>query len=260
MSNITLETNSFSEQLGIYDFFNVIVSGFIFTMGACFININIKNFLLEDINTSKILGIVVLSYVFGLILQEIAAITEYLLPGLYRKTIKELFKGTPKSNNMDNDIFKNPLVLKHYRNLADMVLNRKILENEKEIQYESRFNNEYVNKFVFSEFQYYIIVNGRNQKFEKMRALYNMSKILGVCFITLAIFTLFSPSYPYVDIIKLLGFKNNFKINFNKFIFVLIFLFVAVLFYIRAKRILRRTLLILLGTYSALIRMEKQNK
>lgn len=260
MSNITLETNSFSEQLGIYDFFNVIVSGFVFTIGVCFININIKNFLLENIDTSKIVGVVVLSYVFGLILQEIAAVMEYLLPRLYRKTIKELLKGTPETNDTDNNIFKNPLALKHYRNLADMVLNQKILGNEKNIKYESRFDNEYVNKFVFSEFQYYIIVNGRNQKFEKMRALYNMSKILGVCFMTLAIFTLLSPSCPYINIIYLLGFKNNFKINFNKFIFVLIFLFVAVLFYIRAKRILRRTLLILLGTYSALIRMEKQNK
>ena len=260
MGNVTLETNSFSEQLGIYDFFNVIVSGFIFTMGVCFININIKYFLLEDINTSKILGIVVLSYVFGLILQEIAAITEYLLPGLYRKTIKELFKGTTETNNTDNDIFKNPLALKQYRNLADTILNQKILENEKDIKYESRFDNEYVNKFVFSEFQYYIIVNGKNQKFEKMRALYNMSKILGVCFMTLAIFTLFSPSYPYIDIIKLLGFKNNSISNFNKIIFIAIFVSVALLFYIRAKRILRRTLLILLGTYSALVRMEKQNR
>lgn len=214
----------------------------------------------EDINTSKILGIVVLSYVFGLILQEIAAITEYLLPGLYRKTIKELFKGTTETNNTDNDIFKNPLALKQYRNLADTILNQKILENEKDIKYESRFDNEYVNKFVFSEFQYYIIVNGKNQKFEKMRALYNMSKILGVCFMTLAIFTLFSPSYPYIDIIKLLGFKNNSISNFNKIIFIAIFVSVALLFYIRAKRILRRTLLILLGTYSALVRMEKQNR
>ena len=173
---------------------------------------------------------------------------------------KELFKGTTETNNTDNDIFKNPLALKQYRNLADTILNQKILENEKDIKYESRFDNEYVNKFVFSEFQYYIIVNGKNQKFEKMRALYNMSKILGVCFMTLAIFTLFSPSYPYIDIIKLLGFKNNSISNFNKIIFIAIFVSVALLFYIRAKRILRRTLLILLGTYSALVRMEKQNR
>lgn len=41
MSNVTLEASTFSDQLGAYDFFNVLVSGTTFVIGLSVLNENI---------------------------------------------------------------------------------------------------------------------------------------------------------------------------------------------------------------------------
>lgn len=74
MDNITFEeTSSFSEQLGVYDFFNVIISGAVFVFGLCAINSNFWNLLFTDTTIYKGLGIVLLMYIMGLVLQEISS-------------------------------------------------------------------------------------------------------------------------------------------------------------------------------------------
>ncbi len=50
MNNSLLETSSFSEQLGIYDFFNVLIYGAIFVCGTSVINSNINDYSIYGAN------------------------------------------------------------------------------------------------------------------------------------------------------------------------------------------------------------------
>lgn len=74
MNNLTFEAGSFSEQLGIYDFFNIIVSGMIFILGLCLIWSELAMLLWTDLSIPKGLTLVVIIYITGLVLQEISAL------------------------------------------------------------------------------------------------------------------------------------------------------------------------------------------
>lgn len=76
MDNITLDTTNFSEQLGLYDFFDVIVSGAVLVFGASAISQTIYTLLWQDITVAKGLGIVLLVYISGVVLQEIGSILD----------------------------------------------------------------------------------------------------------------------------------------------------------------------------------------
>lgn len=76
MNNITLDTTNFSEQLGLYDFFDVIVSGAVFVFGLSAISCRIYELLWEDVTVIKGLGIVLLVYISGVVLQEIGSVLD----------------------------------------------------------------------------------------------------------------------------------------------------------------------------------------
>ena len=76
MDNITLETTNFSDQLGLYDFFDVIVSGAVFVFGISALSIQVYSFLWENTTVVKGLGIVLLVYISGVVLQEIGSILD----------------------------------------------------------------------------------------------------------------------------------------------------------------------------------------
>lgn len=272
MSNITLqETSNFSEQLGIYDFFNVIISGAVFIFGLCSINQSLYQFLLNDIDVIKGLGIVLLIYIVGLILQEAAYFVDKKTFDIYKTMNRSIIKDTFDENGkrkLSNEIIDNSLLIERYRKLADNVL----CDLDRVIKMSDliRYNDEEVNGFFFSVCQYYVAVNGKDKKIEKMRALYGMSKILMVSFGMLAIISVFIFQKNSV-----LGsiLKNIFKsmaeniiwitqmdIFFYKVMVASIFFGIASIFYFRTKRIMRYFLLILLGTYDAIIRLENEEK
>ena len=53
MNNISFDSNSLLEHLGIYDFLNVLLSGSTFVCGLCIIDVNIKNYIFNNISFIK---------------------------------------------------------------------------------------------------------------------------------------------------------------------------------------------------------------
>lgn len=259
MSNITLDSTSFSEQLGLYDFFNVLVSGFVFILGVSAINSGIMSLLWGDVTVPKGLFIVAMCYIAGLLMQELGSFTDSKIFKFYHKATRNILKSGLDENNEKtphNEIIKNPILWKHYRNLADAVVTKPMSE------YDDRYECDDVNGFVFSVFQYYINANGKDKKIEKMRALFSMSKTLMSCFGVLAVLTLleliFDVNMP-IKIWDVIGLPElSCTECIDKVLLSLAFSGIAVVFYFRTKKTMRRFLLILLGTYDAIIRSKKE--
>lgn len=261
MDNITFDSSSFYEQLGIYDFFNVLLSGTIFVFGLCAISSNLNSYLWSNITVQKGIAIVLLIYIIGIILQELGSIADRKIFKIYKGMNRSILKGkldnqfTQKTNNK---IIGNPMLLKRYRESAD-----KIIEEFNLIGDEQRFENENVSGLYFSICQYYVSIQGKDKKVEKLRALFAMSKTLIVCFFLLAILALlsvvFSTDKISVDIFSIIGITNlGCEVCSGKVMWAFIFLGMGFIFYIRAKRTMKNFLLILLGTYDALIRTEQR--
>lgn len=270
MSNITFETSSFSEQLGIYDFFSVIISGAIFLFGLSIVNVKVRQILWRDFGALEWIGVFLLIYIIGLVLQEIASYLDHkyfkIYTGMNRRILKgedkdkctqcrEVCTGCQNCAKFDtNEIVKNPLLLKRYRILSDELL--EYLELDDKVEH---FEKECVNGFVFSSCQYYVAINGKDKKVEKMRALFSMSKTLTLCFAGLALYMILAilcgwniPS----DTTVFMGVSQD----ICQFIFFIIFAGLTRIFFYRSKKVMERFLLILLGTYDAIKRTEKINK
>lgn len=267
MNNITFEASSFSEQLGIYDFFNVLISGAIFIFGLSIVNKKIGNYLLGDITVAEGLGLVLLIYIIGLILQEIASFLDREYYKIYTGMNRRVLSGNVQEKCIEcqrcekfqaNRIIKNPVLLKRYRELADKLLGDLISDTT-----DKRYENKYVNGFFFSICQYYVAINGKDKKVEKMRALFSMAKTLMVCFALLAAYTLFALVFKVemsIEILNTLGLPSHGCAHcLDKVILFIAFAGMARMFFLRAKKVMHRFLLILLGTYDAIIRSEKVN-
>lgn len=255
MNNISFDTNSFSEQLGIYDFFNVILAGTIFVCGCCAISSNFTLWLLNDMSFYKGLGVILVIYIIGMGLQELGSMADRKYFNIYRGMSHSILKGK-FDNEFDADVIggfiKNPIILKQYRKTADELMKEMMSVDDREFDYE----NEYFSGAIFSVAQYYVSVMGKDKKVEKMRALFAMSKTLIVCFLAPSLLTILSiifmpdssliPNFPVMNCEQCSG----------KMVLLIVFLFVSLMFYFRAKRTMRNFLLILLGTYDALIRSE----
>lgn len=262
MSNITFDSNNFSSQLGIYDFFNVLLSGATFIFGICIINTNINEYLWDNVSFAKGLGIILAIYIIGMVIQELGSKLDKSFFNLYVGMHRSILKGTLDDNfksETTNKIIKNPVVLKQYREYAD-----RILAEHMDTRGEEHYENKYANGYVFSVCQYYVSVYGKDQKIEKMRALFNMSKTLLACFILLAIFAFFSIFFHTEMSIKIC---SNIGISthgcehcIDKVLLTMIFAGLGVVFFFRSKRTMRNFLAILLGTYDAIIRFQKNNK
>ncbi len=256
MNNISLDTTSFSEQLGIYDFFNVLLSGVIFVCGCSVVSSSVSSWLWSEMTFQKGLDIVLAIYVIGIILQEIGSIVDRKYFNIYKGMSQSILKGKlddKYDKETTNKIIKNPILLERYRKTAE-----KLVEEFKSDALKNDFDNDYVSGFVFGVSQYYVSVKGKDKKVEKMRALFAMSKTLIICFLALALFAFFSIIFiPDTSLI----FGNIPTIGCGacsgKIILAIIFLMISRVFYFRAKRTMRNFLLILLGTYDAIIRVEE---
>lgn len=260
MGSINLETSNFSEQLGIYDFFNVIISGAVFVFSLCAIYFGFDNF--KNISIIEGLGIIFLIYIVGLLLQEIASLVDNKGFKFYKKMNRSIIKDTFDKNGekkTSNDIIDNSLLIEQYRKYADAILCD--LDGINRLSDLTPYNNEEANGFFFSVCQYYVAVNGKDKKVEKMRALYSMSKTLMVCFALVSLSS-FLPCLS-CDILKNVVVNDFLGIDvgiIQKGIIFFVFAIITYVFYLRTKRIMRYFLLILLGTYDAIIRLEKRTQ
>lgn len=256
MSNISLDTTSFSEQLGIFDFFNILISGTTFIFGLSIIHSEINKYLWDEMTVCKSLGIIILIYITGLILQEVASILDGKWLHLYKDMNRSLLKESVNENCIlfsHEAIIKNSLLRRRYRKNAEPILEKA----GKSIEDETTFKDDDVNGLIFSVCQYYLAVCGKDKKIEKMRALFNMAKMLMVCFALLTILNLLA-WYLNVDIpITLWNLWGHFvpcnKACFDRFLLTVAFSAITLIFFNRSQKIMRRFLLILLGMYDAMI-------
>ena len=248
MKNITLDSTSFSEQLGLYDFFNVLIYGATFICGVSVLNNKFCEFLWANINFPKGLGIVLLIYITGMLLQDLGSKVDEYGTKFYRGMHQRILKGKaekPFEEETSNDIIKNPVVLKKYRNVA-----KKLLEDfDIDTEDDKCFENKYINGYIFSISQYYVSIKGKDKKVEKLRALFSMSKILMSCFFLLAFCALGT-----------LVFNIGCEHCVDKIVMIMLFSGIGVAFWFRAKRTMRNFLLILLGTYNAILDDEEREK
>lgn len=256
MKNITFDTTSFSEQLGLYDYFNVLIYGATFISGVSLLNEKLCRFLWNDLSFQKGLGIVLLIYITGMLLQELGSKVDEYCTKLYRGMHQRILKGETEKTfekGTYNDIIKNPVVLKKYRNMAQNLLK----EFEIDTENDKCFENKYINGYIFSISQYYVSAKGKDKKVEKLRALFSMSKTLMSCFFLLTICALGTLVFNIdmsIDICSNLGFAiHGCEHCVDKIIMIAVFFGIGVAFWFRAKRTMRNFLLILLGTYNALL-------
>lgn len=195
-------------------------------------------------------------------MQELGSVLDRKLLNIYVGMHRSILKGTLDNNfksETTNKIIKNPVVLKQYRDYADTILAEHMDTNGEE-----HYENKYANGYVFSVCQYYVTIYGKEQKIEKMRALYNMSKTLLACFILLTIFAFFSVFFHAemsIEICSNIGISTHgCEHCIDKVLLTMIFAGLGVVFFFRSKRTMRNFLAILLGTYDAIIRFEKNNK
>lgn len=271
MKNITFNTTSFSDQLGLYDFFNVLIYGTTFICGLSILNKGIKDLLWSNITFPKGIGIVLLIYISGLILQEIGSNVDRYITKIYKGTHQRILKGKIDkcySKEHKENFIKNPILLEKYRKTAKELLmenkniNKKITDNT--ITDEELFDNDLANSYYFSICQYAVSVKGKDKKVEKLRALFSMSKSLMSSFFLLsivAVFTLILNVDMSIEICKALGINaQGGEQIIDKIIMIIMFAGIGIVFYHRTKRTMHNFLLILLGTYSAIVDSERTEK
>lgn len=262
MKDISFDTTSFSEQLGLYDFFNVLIYGSTFIFGLSVINKNLCKFLWNDLNFLKGIGIVLLVYITGMLIQELGSFVDEHFTKFYKGMHRSILVGE-KIESFDketsNYIFNNPIVLQQYRDSSEKLL--------KKLQMDTNgmwYNNKYYNGYIFSLSQYYVSIKGKDKKAEKLRALFSMSKTLMSCFFLLAFCALCTLLFNIdmsIDVCSNLGFSTHgCEHCVDKIIMIVVFTTVGFAFKFRAKRTMKNFLLILLGTYNAILDEESSVK
>lgn len=256
MNNISLDTISFSEQLGIYDFFNVLLSGTIFVCGCSIISTKLSTLIWGNITFQKGLCLVLGIYIIGMILQELGSLADRYLFKIYKGMSHSILKGKIDETYKEkttNKIVKNPILLERHRKTADKLIEEFVSEKD-----DGRFENDYVSGYVFSICQYYVSIKGNDKKVEKLRALFAMSKTLIACFALLSLVAIFSVVFTKSECLIFQNISiSGCTLCSGKIFLAGIFAVIGGAFYLRARRTMRNFLLILLGTYDAIIRAEE---
>lgn len=248
MNKISFDSNSLLEHLGIYDFLNVLLSGSTFVCGICIIDVNIKNYIFNNITFIKGFGISILIYILGLTFQELSSFVDEKILKIYYKMSCSILKGNVDmkcANQNKNQIVKNPIILDFYRKTVDKLY-------EDNIDYD----DDTFNSFIFSLCQYYVSVCGKDKKVEKLRALVDMSITLMTCLYVLSIFSIFSIFIDFktsVCISDIVTSFSNYNIILDKYTFAFLYFIIGEVFYFRSKRVMKNFLLVLLGTCNALV-------
>lgn len=250
MENINIDT--FSEQLGIYDFFNVIVSGGIMGMLWYFIwpGFFENNIFKREVHISeKVIVAIILCYFIGMLIQEIGSIADryiFHIKDNMRKTflktetekaIKKIrFKNIEiqiKVGKRKNMVLFNPIRLNMCRKYATEILQKA------EIECGENFSEEQI-QYICARMEYRISYIGKGGKMEKLRALFSMARSMLVCMI----FSVFLWIYTVATgKIHLWGISHE--------ICGILIILCSVIFYYRMRKTMRYMLLIMIGHYEA---------
>ena len=162
-------------RVGLYDFFTILLSG----MTAIIINYCINGDLEDDLTKilddkfSSIIAFLLLSYVIGMILQEISSFLDKKI---------DIFKFRQKARenflNEHNKVVKNKIELKEYQKLAN-----KILEKNQTPEEYTKEECEYVYYYCKTQLE----LNCKSDKMEKINATYGTSRSLMFALIIIGI-------------------------------------------------------------------------
>ena len=123
MSNFTLDSNNFSEQLGIYDFFNVVLNGAVFVSGISLINSNAYDKLCENISFFKGIVLILVIYTIGMIIQELGSLVDKKILNIYRSMsnslLKPHFRYEKTASNGIVEVPKNKPCKRNNRQISD---------------------------------------------------------------------------------------------------------------------------------------------
>lgn len=250
MENINIDT--FSEQLGIYDFFNVIVSGAIMGMLWYFIwpGFFEKTLFKIKVHISVvIIFAIILCYFIGMIIQEIGSIADryifhikdnmqktFLKTEAEKKTKKICLKNIEvqiRFNEKKNRVLYNPIRLNMCRRYA-----AEILQNSG-IECGETFSEEQA-QYVCVRMEYRISYIGKSGKMEKLRALFSMARSMVVCMILLMVLLIYTVSTGKMH---LWGISSE--------VCGILLVVCGVIFYYRMRKTMRYMLLIMIGHYEA---------
>lgn len=257
MENFTLDTTSFSEQLGLYDFYNVLLSGASFLCGCCAISRTFSAYIWTDVTVPKGIAIVLMIYILGLLLQQAASYADDKIFKVYKEMSHKVLTGKVDEDfkfEANGTVFNNPITLKQYRKSAELFLIKHYPKINQEL-----FEDCFVNGYVFSMCHHFVSMHGKERKVEKLRALYAMSRNFAVCFLLLAGLSLLSTltnSEP-VNLSAILELSFPCVLCANKVLWALCFAGIGLAFLSRTKRLMRNFLLILLGTFNAIVCSEE---
>ena len=173
MSSFSFDSTNFSEQLGIYDFFGVLVSGSVFVFGLCAISTEFFHFLWDNITLGKGLGLLIIIYLIGLILQELGSVADCYVwkvrssarknflkdsrakeeelgfdTKLFRYLETKLPQKLRRGQEHPNSIIHNHSILLHYREIAKEIINElpeiKVLKNKPNDTKDNKLSEETV--------------------------------------------------------------------------------------------------------------------
>lgn len=228
-----------SEKLGLYDFFNVISVGAIFILHIVFLfpkMLSSYDKMLSD-GVIKFAGLFVLSYLIGLILQEIGAFVDEYWTKSKKNKIRNFL--------IQENIIDNNVKLAQYQKYAKDILKEKGFGFSKNLTQEQ-------NEYIYGYIEYYIEHKNRNKKFEKMRALYGMSKSLYCCM-------------GLVVIMCVLGFIltiiKKYEVGIIKLVLTSVYALISIIIYhFRAERCMKYRIRMMMGVYESCIEAENRER
>lgn len=243
-------------KLGIMDFFNVLFTGGFFVICISwivpwfwdyYVSIN------ENFEYESYVGVFVLCYVVGIILQELGSwydskcehiksnVLEYFLQekvilkeGLIESILKRVRrkeKGTKGKKIIDN-----PIKLHVYQKYQQEILDKKAKKILKNVSEEEQC------RFVYAYCLYYIEHQGKSAKYEKMRGLFDMARTMIVSSILLIIASSINFFYNVI-------FLREFDGIMVSILQVVLFVCCVFIFHSRAKKLMNYKARMLMEVY-----------
>lgn len=233
-------------RLGIMDFFNVLFTGGIFIVCACWICPWFwEQYLKVNLKTERYVVILVISFTIGLILQEIGVFWDKKIGHIEENVLSNfLSRNAIFTNNkvgmikrIGNDIIGNEFKLQEYRKCGKEIL------ISKSIDFKNDFTEEQC-RYIYAYCFYYIENRGKTGKYEKMRGLFDLARTLTASSMILSIWS--GLAFIYRIIVSQYSVES--LVNVPQMI---LFGFIAYIFYVRAKRIMCYRVRMMMGVYES---------
>ena len=224
-------------KFSVFDFFNLIATGAIFSIGLELLEISIYDYLISYVigKNEAIIDIIFsiavitgICYIFGCCLQDIGNAIEKKYCRIHRNIIST-FLNKP-------EIVGNEIKRMLYREKARKLFKEKMIFTIPEQN--ENFSGEQC-RYFFSHCEYYLQVNEFNKKTEKMYEIQGLANMLMVCFGFLSIGGCFRLYYLFMT-------KSDVT---QTLILSIIFSVLCIIFYFRMKKVILYRVRMILSTY-----------